>query len=220
MAAATRTYGGVSAEERRAVRRAALLEAALDLFCEGGWNQVTKKAVCARARLNDRYFYEHFADRDALIEAAAADVTAQGLEAVVTATMQAEPDLAAQVNAAAVAALDFVAADPRRGQLLVGSYTAEVLQRARQSSIRTIANVMSAMTRDALGEAAPAPLDTDMAAYTLVSGTMELVAAWVRGEFITSREHLTALIAAMLLSGTNIASTLHNPEQGTIQMQK
>ncbi|WP_378742533.1 TetR/AcrR family transcriptional regulator [Nocardia brasiliensis] len=208
MAAATRTYGGVTAVERRAVRRAALLEAALDLFCEGGWNQVTKRAVCARARLNDRYFYEHFTDRDALIEAVAEELTAHGLEAVVTATMHAPPDLRVRVKAAADAALDFVIADPRRGQLLVGSYTVDVLQRARQASIRTIAAALAAMTRDVLGESAPAVLDTEMAAFTLVSGTMELVAAWVRGEFDTGRAHLAELIAAMLLSGTNFADTL------------
>lgn len=124
--------------------------------------------------------------------------------------MRAVPDFDAQIKAAAVAALDFVTADPRRGQLLVGSYTAEALQRARQSSIHTIANVLSAMTRDVLGAGAPSPLDADMAAFAMVSGTMELVAAWVRGEFVTSREHLARLIAVMLLSGTEFATTLRS----------
>ena len=44
-----------------------LLDAAMDLIAESGAGGVTKKAVCARARLNDRYFYEHFTDRDALV---------------------------------------------------------------------------------------------------------------------------------------------------------
>ena len=60
MASATRSYGGITAGERRATRRGALIEAALDLFAEGGVRAVSKRAVCARARLNDRYFYEHF----------------------------------------------------------------------------------------------------------------------------------------------------------------
>ena len=34
MATASRTYGGVSVDRRRATRRAALIEAALDLFGE------------------------------------------------------------------------------------------------------------------------------------------------------------------------------------------
>jgi AcrR family transcriptional regulator len=75
MATASRNYGGVTAEQRRAIRRAALVEAALDLFAEDGARAVSKRAVCARARLNDRYFYEHFADSDALLEAIARDLT-------------------------------------------------------------------------------------------------------------------------------------------------
>ena len=89
------TYGGVTAEERRASRRAALIEAALDLFGEDGARAVSKRAVCARARLNDRYFYEHFADSDALLVAIAEDLTAQGLAAVNAATMRVAPDMRA-----------------------------------------------------------------------------------------------------------------------------
>src|SRR4051812_41551446 len=121
--AATRGYGGITAEERRAQRRVVLIDAALNLFAEAGASAVTKRAVCARARLNDRYFYEHFADSDAVLEAAAQDVTAHGLAAVITATVQAGSDLRAQVHAAADAALDFITDDPRRSQLLLGSHT-------------------------------------------------------------------------------------------------
>ena len=112
MASATRTYGGVTAGQRRATRRAALIEAALDLFAEEGARAVSKRAVCARARLNDRYFYEHFTDSDALLEAIARDLTAEGLEAVNAATRRAAPDIHTQVQATAEAALEFLTADP------------------------------------------------------------------------------------------------------------
>src|SRR6202045_2726915 len=116
MAPASRTYGGVSVDQRRATRRAALIEAALDLFGEDGAHAVSKRAVCARAKLNDRYFYEHFTDADALLEAIVRDLTAEGLEAVKAATSSAVPDIRAQVRATADAALDYLVADPRRGQ--------------------------------------------------------------------------------------------------------
>ncbi len=91
MAAAGRAYGGVAAGERRANRRAVLMEAALDLFAEDGARAVSKRAICARARLNDRYFYEHFADADAVIEAIVQDGTVRGLEAVNAANQTAAP---------------------------------------------------------------------------------------------------------------------------------
>ena len=208
MAAATRNYGGVSADERRSQRRAALLEAALDLFSEGGASAVTKRAVCARAHLNDRYYYEHFADRDAVLEAFAQDMTAQGLAAVLSATMGAGPDNHAQVHAAADAALGFLIADPRRGKLLLGSHTAEALQRARLATQHAIANAMTAQARELVADSDPTRVDTDMAAFSLVSGTMELVAAWLRGEFDASREHLVDLIAAMLLATVDISNAI------------
>jgi AcrR family transcriptional regulator len=205
---ATRGYGGIPAEERRARRRAALIDAGLNLFAESGASGVTKKAVCARARLNDRYFYEHFTDSDALLEAASQDITAQGVQTIVAATIEAGSDVRAQVHAAADAALDFITDDARRSHLLLGSHTNEVLQRARLASTRAIADAMSAMAQELLGESAPPPLDSDLAAFTLVSGTMELVAAWIRGDYQIDRHRLADLVAAMLLSATDISTAL------------
>ena len=208
MASQTRTYWGITAEERSATRRAALMEAALDLFADQGARAVSKRAVCARARLNDRYFYEHFADSDALLEAIARDLTAEGLEAVDAATRSAAPDIRAQVHATADAALDFLTADPRRGKLLLRSHTSDALQRARLDSTRAIANAMSAMITQSLGDPAGSRLDTDLAAFALVSGAMEVVAGWVRGDFDTSRGHLADLIAGLLLTAAEISAAL------------
>jgi AcrR family transcriptional regulator len=208
MASATRPYGGVSAEERRARRRAALIDAALDLFAASGAGAVTKRAVCARARLNDRYFYEHFADSDALLEALAQEFTAQALDTVVPAALESGPGVRAQVHAAVSAAIDFITADPRHASLLLSSHTSDVLQRARLASTHQVATVMAAMSRELLPDSVPSPEDTELAAFTLVSGTMELVAAWLRGEFSTSRDHLVDIITAMLLAATDLSANL------------
>ena len=140
-----RAYGGIAADERRAIRRAVLMEAALDLFAEDGARGVSKRAVCARARLNDRYFYEHFTDADAVIEAVVQDATVRGLEAVNAVESEAAPDIRAQVHATAIAALDYLTADPRLVQLLLRSHTSEVLQRARLESARAIGRAMAAL---------------------------------------------------------------------------
>jgi AcrR family transcriptional regulator len=172
---------------------------------------VSKRAVCARAKLNDRYFYEHFTDSDALLEAIVRDLTAGGLEAVGAAAQSVGPDLRAQVHATADAALDYLVADPRRGQLLLSTHTSGVLQRARGESARVIADAMSTMIRELLGPAAASKLDTDMAAFALVSGAMEIVAGWLRGEFDTNREHVADLIAGLLLATADVSTGLHTP---------
>ena len=208
MGTVARSYGGISAEERSATRRGALIDAALDLFAESGASGVTKRAVCLRARLNDRYFYEHFADADTLLAAAADEVTAQGLHTVTAAVLAAAPGIRAQVHAAADAALDFMTADPRHRQLLLGMYTTEVLQRARLKSTHAIAAAMSALAQALLSDSTLSPFDTELAGFTIASGTMELVAAWLRGDYIIDRDHLTDLVAAMLLTVTDLSRAL------------
>jgi AcrR family transcriptional regulator len=204
---AKRAYGGVAADERRAIRRVALMEAALDLFAEDGARAVSKRAICARARLNDRYFYEHFADADAVIEAIVQDATTRGLEAVNAVNQQAAPDIRAQVHATAVAALDYLTADPRLVQLLLRSHTSEVLQRARLQSARAIARAMAALINKSLSGNQD-DLDSEIAAYALVSGAMEVIAGWLRGDFDTTQDHISAVVAGLLLKTADLSTEL------------
>jgi AcrR family transcriptional regulator len=204
---AKRAYGGVAADERRAIRRAALMEAALDLFAKDGARGVSKRAICARARLNDRYFYEHFTDADAVIEAIVQDATVRGLEAVDAVSQEAAPDIRAQVQATAVAALDYLTSDPRLVQLLLRSHTSEVLQQARLESARAIARAMAAMINKPTSSDA-GELDSEMAAYALVSGAMEVIAGWLRGEFDASQDHIAAIVAGLLLKTADLSTEL------------
>lgn len=208
MISAARSYGGVTAERRRATRRAALLEAALDLFAEDGARAVSKRAVCSRARLNDRYFYEHFTDSDALLEAVVRDQTTAGLEAVGAAANGVGSDVGAQIRATAGASLVFLTADPRRGQLLLRSHTSDVMQRARVDSTRAIANAMTAMLTDTATTGPASRLDIEMASFALVSGAMEVIASWLRGDFATDQDHVADTVAGLLLAIPDIAAAL------------
>ncbi len=66
---AGRRYGGADPEERRARRRAALIEAGLEIFGTDGYATASVKNICALAGLTQRYFYESFGDRAELLEA-------------------------------------------------------------------------------------------------------------------------------------------------------
>ncbi|QYG02886.1 MULTISPECIES: TetR/AcrR family transcriptional regulator [Massilia] len=67
MPALTRSYRGQSQEQRRAERRARLIEGAIAVYGERGYHQATVKAVCEAAGLTERYFYESFANSEALL---------------------------------------------------------------------------------------------------------------------------------------------------------
>jgi AcrR family transcriptional regulator len=67
LSASTRSYRGQSQEQRRAERRSRLIAAAIQVYGERGYHQATVKAVCDAAGLTERYFYESFANSEALL---------------------------------------------------------------------------------------------------------------------------------------------------------
>jgi AcrR family transcriptional regulator len=193
-----RTYGGATPAERTAKRRAALCEAALDLLAEGGWERVTVRGVCTRARLNDRYFYESFRDPETLLRAVGEQVTAEAFATIAETIGNTEPDPDVRTRAIVVAIIDFFTTDPRRGQLLLQSQATDELRQARQATVRVMARIVVEQGVVMLGAAAPPERDRKLAALTLVHGTLELFASWLRGELDVTRDRLTDFFVAMV----------------------
>lgn len=203
-----KTYGGASPGERKAKRRAALCEAALDLLADGGWERVTVRGVCAAAKLNDRYFYENFRDPAALLLAVREQVSVQAFAVVEKAIADTKPDVDVRVRAVIEALVGFFTEDPRRGHLLVQSQATEELRDARQKSIRAMARVVADQGAAMLGAQAPPEQDRELAALTLVHGTLELFASWLRGELDVTREHLVDFLVAMVRTTEDLAAAL------------
>ncbi|MGH1449502.1 MAG: TetR/AcrR family transcriptional regulator [Pseudomonadaceae bacterium] len=62
-----RRYRGSDVEERRALRRQQLIDAAIRVYGENGYRHSGVKQVCDAAGLTQRYFYESFAHSDELL---------------------------------------------------------------------------------------------------------------------------------------------------------
>jgi AcrR family transcriptional regulator len=201
---AQRTYGGVTGAQRRARRRAALTEAALDLVAEVGWERVTVRAVCGRARLNDRYFYESFADRDALLLATRDGIAIDALRVLRRAIEDTGAD--ERVRAVVEAVIDFFTADARRGHLMFAPH--EALLGRRREMLQMLTRIVADQAAELLGDhAAPGP-DRELGALTLVSGTMEVFASWLRGELDVTREHLADFLVAMVNTTGDLSTAL------------
>ncbi|MFI1919175.1 TetR/AcrR family transcriptional regulator [Nocardia sp. NPDC020380] len=189
-----RIWGGTTLTERREVRRAALLEAALDLIGESGAGAVTMRAVCRRAGLTDRYFYESFTSRDELLDVLYRLVADEFLEPMTAFAVVDDPS---RDRALSEVLLDKVLADPRKSRLfLVEPYSSTGLGQT------TIA-VMPAFTRliqDHLFAHIEDPVRRRLAAVTMASGNAGMFSAWLNGTLRASREqlvdHLVATIAA------------------------
>ncbi|NEW37942.1 TetR/AcrR family transcriptional regulator [Nocardia cyriacigeorgica] len=189
-----RIWGGTTLTERKQVRRAALLEAALDLIGESGAAGVTMRAVCRRANLTDRYFYESFASRDELLDVLYRQVAEEFLEPMTAFAVADDPSRDRSLSEVLV---DKVLEDPRKSRLfLVEPYSSTGLGQT------TIA-VMPAFTRliqDHLFSQIDDPVRRRLAAVTMASGNAGMFSAWLGGSLRADRDeivdHLVAMITA------------------------
>ncbi|GAA1933104.1 TetR/AcrR family transcriptional regulator [Nocardioides marmoribigeumensis] len=113
-----RLWGGTTLADRRAGRREKLLAAGLDLLGSDETGGVSVRAVCRRAQLTERYFYESYRDRDALVVAVYDEVAAETQRVLHEATQGLE-DQEAVARAAVEAMVGLVLDDPRKGRVLL-----------------------------------------------------------------------------------------------------
>lgn len=199
----TRPYRGVSAADRKADRRAKLLDAGLELLGTVGWEQTTMTAVCAGAKLTERYFYESFANREDLAVAVVDLVAARARATVIAAmgaSLERDPD---DPHAAAVAAVgafvDLLTDDPRTGRaVLVESAATDALRRRRHELLREFASLVVEHGHALFGPAAVAPPRDEINALMFVGGLAELLTTWLTGELDAGRDDVVAAAADRL----------------------
>ncbi|MGW4631775.1 TetR/AcrR family transcriptional regulator [Nocardia sp. NPDC004415] len=203
---AQRTYGGVSAAERKAQRRTALLDAALELVGEDGQAKLTVAGLCARAGLNERYYYENFEHRDAVLEAVLDRIAEELTAAIVTALAGAAPDSRAQAHAAIHAGTSVLIDDPRkaRAALIAGMATPELRARTART-VRAFARLVAAQG-SGFYQVEIAQNIVDFRALYLVGGLTQTLTTWLAGDLDLTREQLVDQITdVFVLLGDDLA---------------
>lgn len=207
----TGVYRGVTADERRAERRARLLEAALELVGAGGWQAAGVRAVCGRAQLTTRYFYESFQNRDALLLALLDAIVEEAAARVLTAVAAAPDDAGSKARAAVGAFADLLAEDPRKARVAFGEAEGnDALVRRRRDGLRLFARLMAEQARafyEPEGAAVDDPI-VEIAALLLAGGMAELFVAWLDGDVQATREQLVEDVAALLAATGDAASAI------------
>lgn len=186
--AVDRTYGGVSAEDRRSGRRARLVEAALDVVGERGASAVTAEAVCARAGLTKRYFYESFTDRDQLLRAVVDDLFADVQAAITVALSATAAEPGARIAATVRALVDTLALDERRSRLYAEAGAHDALRARREEALEDYATLLMV---DVL-QVDPSDPHHRLRARLVVAGTTDVVSRWFAGDLALSRDELVA----------------------------
>ena len=190
-----RPYRGVDAAERLAGRRASLLEAGLDLLGGDDSTELTVRAICRRAGVAARYFYESFTDKDEFV-AAVFDWVIAELAATTQAAVAAAP-LEEQNRAGMANIVRTIGGDRRIGRLLFSAQLANaVVVRKRVESSALFAMLSGKHVEDALR--VPENDRIKAAAHFVVGGVGQTIGAWLTGDVSLGPEQLVDHLASLL----------------------
>jgi AcrR family transcriptional regulator len=197
--AQVRPYRGIEAPDRLAARRDQLLQAGLDLLGAAPEPvDVTVRAVCQRAELTPRYFYESFADKDEFI-GTVFDTVIAALATTTQAAMAAAPP-EDRTHACMADIVHSITGDPRIGRLVFSTQvTNAVLVRKRHESTALFAMLSGQYAGVTLALSANERLTAT--AYFVVGGVGQAITAWLDGQVTLTPEamvdQLTAIIEAL-----------------------
>jgi AcrR family transcriptional regulator len=189
MTAVVRPWRGVSADDRRAQRRAQLLAACLEVVGDLGVDATTVDAIVERAGLSKRYFYESFSDRhDVLAESVSALMERVRHRLVLAvAGLGSTPDRLRALVSALVRAL---AEDPRSARLYVEAVRSPAAEARRHQAFDEFSDLVVSEVFDASPDD-PRPAAT---ALLVVAGTTDVLARWLAGGIDLTEAEIVELI--------------------------
>jgi AcrR family transcriptional regulator len=200
MATVTRPFRGVSADERRALRRAALLDAGLEEIGEVGLAGLRMNTVCKRAGLTQRYFYEHFANRDELLTAVFDGVINDLIAQTIVAVQSYGPDIFERASAGLALFYDTIVSDPRKARLYAESVGNAAIAERKRDAVRRYADFVSEQVDAVVGKMNSRTRSRlTMAVLVLVGGQADAAAALAGGSVTISRSDYIDMHARMLI---------------------
>ena len=210
-----RRWAGTTLDARQAARREQLMTAGFALLGEQGATAVTVRGVTRAAHLSERYFYESFTDRDALLLAVHGRVAEQARAVIATAvaaaaqTTRSGADAPSEPDAPAIAGLsaftDFLEEDPRRGRVLLQEAFAD--QALARHGVELVPS-FAALLVEQIGARFEGPdeIDAELSAVALVGALAHLYLGWLDGTLEVDRERLVGHAARLLVAAAGVYS--------------
>ncbi|MBO2462834.1 TetR/AcrR family transcriptional regulator [Actinomadura violacea] len=198
-----RSYGGRSAEERRADRRERLLGAGLELFGTRGYAATSIERLCATASVSTRNFYEEFAGREELLTALHRGINERARAALDTAYAEAagEP-LPVRVERAVRAFVTVTASDPRWARIafveVIG--VSPALERHRLQWRAHWEEAMLVMIREAVERGEAADRDYRLTVIAIIGAANNLVHHWSARDQTIPLDDISRELAHLILS--------------------
>ncbi len=180
-------WSGVPLESRLAVRRDNLVAAGVQLLGGEGGPALTVRAVCRKAALTERYFYESFADREHFVRAVYDDVCTRAMTTLVSAKTPRE---------AVERFVTLMVDDPVRGRVLLLAPTVEPV--LTQSGADWMPNFIELLQRKLfrIGD----PVLQKLVATSLIGALTGLFTAYLNGQLGATRQQFIDYCVDMLLN--------------------
>jgi AcrR family transcriptional regulator len=194
----SRPYRGLGPDERRAQRRARLIEAAVAVYGERGYRHATVKAVCEAAGLTERYFYESFANSEELLIAGFNAVTFGTFEEVMAAAQGAGRSRKARSRAMLQAYFAALQRDPRSARVFLVEIrgVSRDVDKAFDAALREIGRQVAQVV------APPEAQDDELLQAGVVGGVIHIALRWIEQDYSPSLDVVTdtALRLGMVLA--------------------
>lgn len=155
-AASTRVRRKPAAAYHHGDLERALVDAALTAIADHGVERLTLRDLARRLGVSPGAPYRHFADKDALVRAVAAEVSARYEAELVRAMSEASPDTLSQFRAAGIAAVRFAVQHPAHFRV---AYMHGVDPTDGRVAERAASNRAALAAAQAAGEVVALPLD-------------------------------------------------------------
>jgi AcrR family transcriptional regulator len=200
----------MSPERRIAERRQRLLSAGLEVFATRGFQASKVSDVCAAAGLTQRYFYESFGDKEALLWAVAESIVADFVTAAGPSLALFGTDFEAAVDGAARAVISSLTDDPRRARILFVEIVgvSPDLEDRRRVVIGALVDVIRDAAAAASGSWAREAVEVDLIARAVIGAAQELLIAYVRDELPMDQEGLVLNFQRLFLCARPIVEAM------------
>ena len=200
-------WGARTAAERRGARRGALIQAAIILYGASGYRQSTVKAVCAKAGLTERYFYESFDNSEDLLQACFLHVTRDLLARMRAASVAAGPMGLDRVRAGLRVYFTALREHPAAARVFL--IEAASVSPATEALVSASLDEFGALLMDVL-QPGPDARVSPLLLRGVVGGGLHVAKAWISGGYADS---LDAAADAAL----RVYSILAEPGRGEVE---
>lgn len=180
-------YRGSATEERRALRRQQLIDAATEVYGEHGYRHSGVKQVCEAAGLTQRYFYESFSHSDDLLLACYEQATRRLRERNLAAATAAGDDPVARSRAMLGSYFQALKDEPNVARLLLVEIRgiSPVVDKAIEDALRASTHDMT------LALARPGQRFDRMLQAGILGGVIHIALYWIASGYAQPVEVVT-----------------------------